>query len=114
MELSRDRNASEAVVLDEDLCLLSPPILEGNIDGSCGDEVVPTGQCVITMPKEGEHEHHGTYKVRHFKKLITKGSGWYISCITQPQSINSMTYRIVLWDMKVSHAWKMMATMPVQ
>jgi hypothetical protein len=67
MKLGWDGDASEAVVFDEDMRLLSTLVLKyrsepgvyeaGNVDGGRGDEVVPTGQGVVAMPEEGEHEN---------------------------------------------------------
>lgn len=82
MELGWDRNANKAVVFDRNLALLSPPVLKDgakprvdktrNIDGRRRDEVMPTGQCVVTMPEEGNHEHDNTGKMCNLEELVPK------------------------------------------
>src|ERR1700761_5004128 len=95
MELSWNRNASKAIILNRNLRLLSPPVLENhteprenetrNIDGSRGDEVVPTSQCVVTMPKECNHEYDDTGKVCQLEELISEAPSRQVSCSPRHQ-----------------------------
>jgi hypothetical protein len=48
------------------------------------------------------------------EEFIAKVSVCLISHVLRIHGFSVVTHLIVLWDAKVSHAWKISATMPVQ
>lgn len=52
--------------------------------------------------------------MRHLEELVPNVSALYVSFTDYIYNFFITTDRIVLWDAKVSHAWRRSATMPVQ
>lgn len=50
----------------------------------------------------------------HLEELVSKVSALGVSFVGYISDFFITTDRIVLWDAKVSHAWRRSATMPVQ
>lgn len=67
------------------------------------------------MPEESNDEYDHYEEMGSFEELVaeklptTESARHFASHARQ-----NCTYRIELWDAKVSQAWQMMATMPVQ
>lgn len=66
------------------------------------------------MPEECHHEHNNGEEVGHVEELITKVSVCQVSPTFSTDMASVIAHRMVLWDAKVNHAWKIIATMPVQ
>lgn len=67
------------------------------------------------MPEEYQDKYDGGEEMGCFEKFITQIPVECVSCVVLVEvAFSAITYRITLWDAKVSQAWKMMATMPVQ
>jgi hypothetical protein len=66
------------------------------------------------VPKQGNHENSCSGKMCYFEEFIAKVPVYQVSRVLHNHGGTIVTDRMVLWDAKVSHAWKISATMPVQ
>tara|TARA_R110002060_G_scaffold29999_1_gene40483 strand:+ start:115 stop:444 length:330 start_codon:yes stop_codon:yes gene_type:complete len=82
VKLGGNGDASEAILFDGDAGLLRKTVFEdcakpgkyeaGDVDSGSGDKVVPTGERVVAVPEEGNHEDDDAREVSDLEELVTE------------------------------------------